>query len=272
MHARHLSPHPSHQIDRVPLELGERAIAERARFRRAQHHARRHPRLERLGPARRAQAPAVARLQPGEAVIGHRRREVVAARFGELEELRRHHGADRVGPHILPARIAAAVAEEAGHRFRRAQRELAAQHIERGARTPAAVASAAPGLIEHHLKLPSSCRCQSLLLPPLAPRAQFSGLNLRKTTEAHCAGSAVLPASSTYTRTTSSVSRFSFLSFAAASRTHATYFSRPNVSRSPSRPNRCQARVTVSRLSRRPLRFMSTYINCPSRGSRPPPS
>src|SRR6185437_16770248 len=77
------SPGALAQIHRVALEIGERAVVERALMRRAQHDARRQPGLERLLPARRAQAPAVARAKAGEAAIRHRRREVVAARFGE---------------------------------------------------------------------------------------------------------------------------------------------------------------------------------------------
>ena len=81
------------------------------------------PGLERLAPARGAQAPAIAGLEPGKIEIGLRRREVVAARLGEGEELRRHLDADRVQPDILGSGVTAAGAEEAGQRPLRAALE-----------------------------------------------------------------------------------------------------------------------------------------------------
>src|SRR3954463_14985127 len=56
------------QIDGGALEVFERAEGERALVGGAQHHAWRAPGLERFLPARRAQAPTVVGLQPGEAV------------------------------------------------------------------------------------------------------------------------------------------------------------------------------------------------------------
>src|SRR5262249_55192438 len=76
----------SGQVHRKALEIGERAMIERALVGGAQHHARRLARLERLLPARCAQAPAVARLEAAEAELRHRRRQIVAARFGEREK------------------------------------------------------------------------------------------------------------------------------------------------------------------------------------------
>src|ERR1019366_4591805 len=101
--------------------------------------------VQRLLPARGAQAPAVVGLQAGETELGHRRREVVALRLAERQELGGHHHADGVAADILAAGVAAAVAEEAGHWADRAGVELAAQHIERrsASRTPG-------GFIEWH--------------------------------------------------------------------------------------------------------------------------
>src|SRR5271155_2937474 len=53
-------------------------------------------RLQRFAPAGRTQAPAVAGTQAGKAELGHRRRKIIAAGFGELEKRGGHDGADRV--------------------------------------------------------------------------------------------------------------------------------------------------------------------------------
>ena len=72
------------------------------------------PASKRLLPARRAQAPLVTGLESVEAELGMRSGEVVADRGGEGQELRRHPGADGVHAEVLGARVAAAVAVEAG--------------------------------------------------------------------------------------------------------------------------------------------------------------
>ena len=72
-------------------------------------------------PARRAEAPAVAGVQAGEARLG--RREIVAAPLREREELRGHLGAHGVAPAVLVVGLAAARAEVAGHRSGRAALE-----------------------------------------------------------------------------------------------------------------------------------------------------
>src|SRR5690606_37941753 len=102
------------QIRGELLQEIERHDLERALVRAFQDHARRHAVLVRLEPTGGAKAPAVARLQARETVLGHRRREVVAAEARELEELPRDPDADRMRAEILVARVAAAVAEEAG--------------------------------------------------------------------------------------------------------------------------------------------------------------
>ena len=79
-----------------------------------QDDGRRHPGLERLLPARRAQAPLVARLQPGEAELGMRGGQVVADRRREGQEFGGDPGAHGVDADVLRARVAAAVAVEAG--------------------------------------------------------------------------------------------------------------------------------------------------------------
>ena len=69
------------QIDGVALEVCQSAELKRSFMGGAQHHARRHAGFKRFGPARRAQAPALAGLQTGKAVIGHGRGQVVATHF-----------------------------------------------------------------------------------------------------------------------------------------------------------------------------------------------
>src|SRR5258708_19063407 len=100
------------QIHGVALEVGERAIGQRALMRRAQHDARRQPGGERFLPARRAHAPAVAGLEAGEAVLRHRGGEVVAAGLGEFQEPRRRHDADGVAAAARRTGVAATVAEQ----------------------------------------------------------------------------------------------------------------------------------------------------------------
>src|SRR5690242_7605897 len=94
--------------------------------------------VERLLPARRAQAPAVARLEAGEAVLWHRRGEIVAGGLREGEELGGHDDANRVQAVILAAGVAAGVAIEAGQRLGGAGPQRAAQHVDRGGAAGAA--------------------------------------------------------------------------------------------------------------------------------------
>jgi hypothetical protein len=92
----------------VGLEIGERHDLERAAMGRLEEHLGRLARLMRLEPARRAEAPAVAVLEAGEAVFGAWRGKIVAAGARELEELGRHQRTDRVRPYIVGVGLAAA--------------------------------------------------------------------------------------------------------------------------------------------------------------------
>lgn len=144
----------SSQIDRVPLKVSKGAVIERALVGGAQHHARRASRFERLLPARRAQAPAVAGLEAGEAESRQRRRQVVAARFGEFQEFGCRDHAHRMAADILRPGIAAAVAVEPGHRLDRTGFEWASQHVER--RRPPAFA-AGTRIQGHRAHPPEGC-------------------------------------------------------------------------------------------------------------------
>src|SRR5262245_22807381 len=121
----------SGEIHREALEVGERAVAERAFVRGAQDNAGRLTRLECFLPTRRTETPTVAGLQAGKAEFRHRGRKVVAAGFGEFEKRGGHDGADRVAAEVLSTRVAAAVAKKPGHRIDRAELEPVAEHVAR---------------------------------------------------------------------------------------------------------------------------------------------
>src|SRR4051812_21200973 len=84
----------SAQVDGEALEIGQRAVGERAFMGGAERHLRCGAGLERLGPARRTKAPAVARLHSRKTVFRHRRGEIVTAAGREFQELRRGHDAN----------------------------------------------------------------------------------------------------------------------------------------------------------------------------------
>ena len=97
----------SGEVHREPLQIGERAVVEGAFVRSPQNHAGRLARLERFLPARRTHTPAVAGPQAGKAEFWHRRREIVAAGFGKLEEVSSHDRADGMTTDVFSTRIAA---------------------------------------------------------------------------------------------------------------------------------------------------------------------
>ncbi len=78
-------------------------------------HLRCLSRFECFLPAGCTQAPLITGLQAGKAVPGHRSRQIVADRFGELEELGGHHGAHGVHSGVAAVGLAAAVAEPTRH-------------------------------------------------------------------------------------------------------------------------------------------------------------
>ena len=80
-------------------------------------------------PACRAHAPLVAGAQAGEAVLRHRRRQVVAVGDGELQELVGDHAADDVEPGVVAAVLAAARAVVPGQRVHRARDQLVAEDV-----------------------------------------------------------------------------------------------------------------------------------------------
>ena len=98
-------------------------------MRSPQDHAGRLARLERFLPACRAQAPTVARSQAGKAELWRRRRKIIAAGLGKLEELSSHDGADGMTTDVFSTRIAASVSEEPRQGLHRAVFESVAQDI-----------------------------------------------------------------------------------------------------------------------------------------------
>ena len=111
------------------LEVGQRGHVEGASVRRVQPHLRRASGAARLLPAADTEAPRVAGLQAGEAVLGRGGGEVVPARGGELEELPRHYGADRVRAAITGVGAAAAIAEVPGDRVGAADGQGGPQNV-----------------------------------------------------------------------------------------------------------------------------------------------
>ena len=110
-------------------EVGEIGPLQRPGMGRLQDDLWRDTRLERFGPTRRAQAPPVAGAEPGKPELGSWGSEVVADRRAELEELGGDEHTHGVHPHVLGARVAAAVAVEAGEWIHRAGLELGAENV-----------------------------------------------------------------------------------------------------------------------------------------------
>src|SRR5688572_10477412 len=102
------------QIDGELLEQRERHDLECARVSASQHDARCHALLVCLEPARSAQAPAVAGLQPWKVELRPRGGEIVAAEARELEEVLRDLDADRMRADVLIAGVTATVAKKPG--------------------------------------------------------------------------------------------------------------------------------------------------------------
>jgi len=82
-----------------------------------------------LKPPCSTDAPAVARFEAGESVLGHWGAEVVAEGFGGLEEGRVDDAADGVDAVVVGAGLAAAGAVEAGHWLAAAEVEGLAEDV-----------------------------------------------------------------------------------------------------------------------------------------------
>ena len=112
--------------------LGERSEGydlEGSLMGRCQHDRCGHAIVVSSEPVRRRNAPAVAGHKPRELVLGHRGAQVVADTALVLEELSRHHRADRVAAQILRPGATAAIPIEPGKRVGAARLQLTAKHI-----------------------------------------------------------------------------------------------------------------------------------------------
>ncbi len=105
-------------------------------MRRLEHDRGGHARFERLLPASRNDAPAIARLQPGEHPLRLGRDEVVPTRHRELQELLGHDGAHDVEADVRALGVAVPVAVEARHRIEATGLELAAEDVHEDELTP----------------------------------------------------------------------------------------------------------------------------------------
>jgi hypothetical protein len=116
-------------VRRVCFQVFQVAKREACFMRCCQNDFGRVARIKRFLPPWRTQAPLVAGLQTGEAKLQIRRRQVVSCGFGEGQELGGEDDANCVRPHVFRARIAAAIAEKAGHWRRAAGCQLTAEHV-----------------------------------------------------------------------------------------------------------------------------------------------
>src|SRR5882762_8437177 len=120
---------PSAQIDRVALEDLERDDFQGRLVGCRQPDLGCLAGFERLFPALRAETPAVARLEAGEAEFGHRGREIVAGSSRERQKRCIDLCAHSVQPQIFGPGVAAAVAIKSGHRLGAAFGERFAEDV-----------------------------------------------------------------------------------------------------------------------------------------------
>lgn len=113
----------------MAAEVGQAGPLERTEVGGLEHHRRGDPGGQRLEPPIGADAPPVAGLEPGEADRGLGRREIVAVRPAEVEELLGDLGADHVGTEILGTGVATAVSVKTGERSVAAGLEGSAEDV-----------------------------------------------------------------------------------------------------------------------------------------------
>src|SRR3954452_15035165 len=134
----------------------ERYDVERALVRRGEDDVGRRAVAVGSQPVDRGHAPAVARLEAGEAVRGHGRAQVVADLALVLQELRRDDRAEGVAAAVVGPRAAAAVAVEARERVGSARLELAAEDVAGDrAHGPRTVPLGSEGMAVPRLRVPS---------------------------------------------------------------------------------------------------------------------
>ena len=113
----------------VLFQLRQGDKLQRIRMGGFHHDRRRVAFLECFTPAKRAKAPAIARLEAGKTVLRHRRGEVIAASARERQEFARHPDADQVRPQVGLVGVAATVTKIPGQRVEGAGRQIGAKDV-----------------------------------------------------------------------------------------------------------------------------------------------
>jgi hypothetical protein len=119
-------------VDRVLLQSFERDDLEGSLMRGCENDVRCRAVDVRLKPVGCGHTPAIARHQPGKAIVRHWRDQVVADLLLMLEKLGGDHGADRVAAKVLGAGVTATVAKEPGDRIGATCVERSAEDVEVG--------------------------------------------------------------------------------------------------------------------------------------------
>ena len=115
----------------VLLQKFERDDFQRPLVRRGQHDWRGYVLLEQLEPPTRADAPAIAGLEPRKIEVGTRGREIVSHQPAMVEKFLRDFHAHGVAADVLVARVAVTVAKKAGARRVRTWFQGTAENIAR---------------------------------------------------------------------------------------------------------------------------------------------
>jgi hypothetical protein len=154
----------SGQVHCKAFEVNERAVVQSTFVSSAQDHAGRLARLECFLPTGCTEAPTVAGFQAAKAEFRPRRRKIVAAGSGKLEERGRHDRADRVAADILLPSVAAAVAKETRHGVYRADFQPVTEHV----------AGCAPPTAAMTAVVPQHCRLGERCCRPTDPEGRFA--------------------------------------------------------------------------------------------------
>ena len=85
--------------------------------------------IERLFPARYANAPLIARLQARKFPLGMWRDEIISLQHRKIQKLARHSHANRMKPNVTGSGLAKAIAIKSGKRSSTATLQLHSQNI-----------------------------------------------------------------------------------------------------------------------------------------------
>jgi hypothetical protein len=118
-------------VDRVLLESSERDDVERSLMGGCEDDEGCCTVLVCPQPVGCGHAPSVAGREPGEAILRHRRDQIVTDRSLVLEKLGGDHRADRVAAEVLRTGVAASITKETGDRVGAAGGERSSEDVER---------------------------------------------------------------------------------------------------------------------------------------------